>query len=412
MPGPLPRPGAAPSGPALAQRLQGIAESATLRLNAKAMAMKAQGIDVINLTAGEPDFNAPEAAKEAVIEAVRRDRSKYTPAPGIPELREAIARKTLLQQPSLAARQPWTAENVIVTNGGKHALFNAFMALLDPGDELLIPSPYWLSYPEMAKIAGAVPKFIEAPLSQGFKITPEQLRSALGPRAKALVLNSPCNPTGAVYSKREYRALADVLLTTPGAEGLWVVSDEIYDRITFGTTPFCSFLEAAPELRERVITVNGMSKSAAMTGWRVGWSVAPAAATRAMLTLQGQCTSNINSLAQYAALAALPLPESDFAAQVESFRRRRDLCLDILGRTGKIDWCTPEGAFYLFVGVARCLRPGESSFALAERLLQEAKVAVVPGTPFGGPGYLRLSYSIEEKALREGCERIVRYLES
>ncbi|MCM2279529.1 MAG: pyridoxal phosphate-dependent aminotransferase [Oligoflexia bacterium] len=400
----------------LSRRLEGVSESATLRLNAAVQAMKAQGIDVINLTAGEPDFNVPEAAKKATIEAVQANRSKYTAAPGIPELRQAIAEKTNRQQPTLSAKTPWKATDVVVTNGGKQALFNAFMAILNPGDEVLIPSPYWLSYPEMVKIAGGIPKFVTAPLSQGFKIRPEQLRGALqGSRVKMLVLNSPSNPTGALYTRAEFQELARVLCS-PEGQGVWVLSDEIYDRILLGKTPFCSFLEAAagvdPGFRERVITVNGMSKSASMTGWRIGWSVAQSALTQAMITLQGQCTSNINSLAQYASVAALGLPESEFTAQVESFRRRRDLCLDILRKTGKIDLFTPEGAFYLFVGVSRCLRPGEDSYAFAERLLEGSRVATVPGAPFGEPEYVRLSFSIEENALREGCERIVRFLES
>lgn len=396
----------------LSSRLDGVSESATLRLNAAVQAMKAKGVDVINLTAGEPDFNVPDAAKEAVIEAVKANCSKYTPAPGIPELREAIARKTNSQQPSLARfGGPWKGSDVIVTNGGKHALFNSFMALLDSGDEVLIPSPYWLSYPEMVKIAGGIPKFISTTPAQGFKITPAQLRSALSARVRMLVLNSPGNPTGAMYSKEEYRALGEVLLNTPGAEGIWVISDEIYDRIVFGKTPFCSFLEAVPELRERTITVNGMSKSAAMTGWRIGWTVAPVFVTQAMITLQGQCTSNVNSLAQYASLAALGLPESQFSSQVESFRKRRDLCLEILGKSGKIDLVAPDGAFYVFMGIGKALKKGqEDSMGFAERLLESSKVAVVPGTPFGEPEFVRISIATEERALKEGCMRIVEFM--
>jgi aspartate aminotransferase len=225
-----------------------------------------------------------------------------------------------------------------------------------------------------------------------------------------LVLNSPSNPTGAMYSRAEYAALGDVLLTAPGGEGVWVISDEIYDRIILGKVPFCSFLEACPKLRERSITVNGMSKSCAMTGWRIGWSVAPASVTQGMITLQGQCTSGINSLAQWASVAALKLPESDFAAQTESYRRRRDLTLEILGKAGKIKVFAPEGAFYVFAGMGAVLRSGEDSFAFAERLLAEAKVAVVPGTPFGEPEFVRLSFATDERSLKEGCQRIVDYV--
>lgn len=393
----------------LSKRLDGIAESVTLKLNAAVQAMKAQGIDVVNLTAGEPDFNVPDAAKKAAIGAIESNKSKYTAVPGIPELRQAIAEKTNRQQPEVASQPQgaWKPENVVVTNGGKQSLFNIFMAMLDPGHEVLIPSPYWLSYPEMVRIAGATPRFIEAPISQNFKITPEQLRSALresGARARILIINSPSNPTGAVYSRAELRALGEVLRSTPEAKDLWVVSDEIYDRILFTDEPFVSFLSAVPEWAHQTVTVNGMSKSAAMTGWRVGWTVAPKALTQALITLQGQCTSNINAPAQWASVAALKLPESDFAGQVQSFRARRDLCLDILKKAGKIEVFAPGGAFYLFVGV------GEESVSFAERLLEKAKVAVVPGTPFGAPSFIRLSYATDERSLKEGCERIVKFL--
>lgn len=398
--------------PKLAKRLEGVSESATLKLNAAVQAMKAQGIDVVNLTAGEPDFNVPEAAKKAVIDALSANRSKYTPAAGIPELRAAVADKTNAQQPEVARVAAWKGADVIITNGGKQALFNAFLALLNPGDEVLIPSPYWLSYPEMVKLAGGIPKFIAAPFSQGFKIHPAQLKAALTPKVKMIVFNSPSNPTGATYTREEYAALGRVLTENPGAENIWIMSDEIYDRILLGDRPFCSFLSACPELRERTITVNGMSKSAAMTGWRVGWTVAPSAVTQGMITLQGQSTSNVNALAQWASLAALKLPESDFASQVASYRKRRDLCLETLRKSGKIKLFAPEGAFYVFLGIGSCLQPGEDSFGFAERLLEKAKVAVVPGTPFGEPEFVRISFATDERSLEEGCRRLVQFVES
>lgn len=394
----------------LSKRLDGVSESATLKLNATVQAMKAQGVNVVNLTAGEPDFFVPQAAKDAVEEAMKSNQSKYTPVAGIPELRAAVAAKTNAQQAEVSKTDPWKASNVVVSNGGKQALFNTFLALLDAGDEVLIPSPYWLSYPEMVKIAGGIPKFIHAPFSQGFKIRPEQLKAALGPKVKMIVLNSPSNPTGAMYSKEEYAALAEVLLNTPGAEKIWVISDEIYDRIMLGDVPFCSFLNAAPELKNRTVTVNGMSKSAAMTGWRIGWSVAPEIVTQAIATLQGQSTSGINSLAQWASLAALKLPESDFADQVLHYKKRRDLVLEILKKASKMEVIPPGGAFYVFVGIGQYLRAGEDSIAFAQRLLEEAKVATVPGTPFGEPEFLRLSFASDEKSLQEGCTRIVNYL--
>jgi aspartate aminotransferase len=397
----------------LSRRLDGVSESATLKLNSTVQAMKAQGVDVVNFSAGEPDFWVPDAAKEAVTEALRLNRSKYTPVPGIPELRKAVAEKTNFQQPQMVSRRGgWKPENVVVSNGGKQALFNTFMALLDPGDEVLIATPYWLSYPEMVKLCGAIPKFISAPFSQKFKIQPQQLKSALGPKVKMLILNSPSNPTGAMYTREEFRELADVLVSSPEAENIFIVSDEIYDRIVLGEVPFASFLDVAPELKDRTITVNGMSKSASMTGWRIGWSVASETITQGIVTLQGQSTSGINALAQWATLAALKLPEASFSSQIESFKRRRDLLVEILRKGRRIELHTPDGAFYAFAGIGKYLRPGEDSIAFAQRLLEEAKVAVVPGTPFGEPEFIRFSFATDEKTLVEGCNRFIKYLDS
>jgi aspartate aminotransferase len=396
----------------LSRRLEGVSESATLKLNATVQQMKAQGVDVVNLTAGEPDFWVPEAAKKSVIDAVHGNQSKYTPVGGLPALREAIARKTNEQQKSLSSGRPWQSSHVVVTNGGKQALFNSLMAILNSGDEVLIPSPYWLSYPEMVKLAGGIPKFIPTSVDQNFKITPEQLTHAVGPNVKVLILNSPSNPTGALYSKEEYQALGTVLSQSPFGKNVWILSDEIYDRIVLGSIPFCSFLEANPGLADQTITINGVSKSAAMTGWRLGWSVACEKVTQAMLTLQGQSTSGVNALAQWAAIAALKLPESDFTSQVESFRKRRDLLLENLRKARKIELYTPDGAFYVFVGIEKYLRAGEDSLGFAQRVLEEARIAVVPGTPFGDPECIRLSFATDEKSILEGCQRLVNYLDS
>jgi aspartate aminotransferase len=373
-------------------------------------ALKAQGVNVINLTAGEPDFAVNELAKQAVMDAVHTNKSKYTPVPGIPELRTLVAQKTNGQQPSIAKSHPWKAANVVVANGGKQAIFNTLFALLDSGEEVLIPAPYWLSYPDMTKLVGGVPRFIHAGFESGFKITPNQLKQALqesGSKARVLVLNSPSNPTGAMYSKKEFAALGKVILETPTAKDLWVISDEIYDQITFGEVEFCSFLESTPELRDRVVTVNGMSKSAAMTGWRIGWTVAHEELTSALITLQGQSTSGINSLAQWASVAALKASSAEQELHARIYRRRRDLALEILKKTGKLKVRAPEGAFYFFVGLEGMK---EDSIAFSERLLNEAKVAVVPGTPFGAPDYIRLSFATDDDTLREGCERIVKFI--
>jgi len=395
----------------IARRLNGVSESATLKLNAMVQALKAKGVDVVNLTAGEPDSNVPEEAKRAVIDALNANKSKYTPAAGIPELREAVAQKTNAQQPSVSAKLPWKGSDVVVTNGGKQALFNAFLALLDPGDEVLIPSPYWLSYPEMVKLAEGTPRILKTSFADGFKLTPAELARAVTAKTKALVLNSPSNPTGVMYTREEFRKLGEVLLR-PECRRIWVLSDEIYDKIVFEKVEFASFLDCAPELRDRSVTVNGMSKSAAMTGWRIGWAVAPPSLAPSLITLQGQSTSNINALAQWASLAALKLPESHFGEQARSYLRRRNLALEILRKARKIEVLTPDGAFYIFLGVGQHLKPGEDSMGFAERLLDQAKVAVVPGTPFGEPGFVRLSFALDDRSLQEGCERIVKFLES
>ncbi len=396
-----------------AARLDGVTESATLKLNALVNQLKAQGRDIINLTAGEPDFNVPDAAKAAVEEGLKKNLSKYTPGPGILALRERIARKTNLQQPSVVSRQgAWTAAHVVVSNGGKQAIFNSLMAALNPGQEVIVPSPFWLSYPDMAKLCGGVPKILRSTFEQGWKVLPSQLKAAINSRSRILFINSPSNPTGAMYSRDELRALGEVIADHPNGKNLLVISDEIYDRIILDRVEFCSFAEACPELAPRVITVNGLSKSAAMTGWRVGWSVASAEITASIGTIQGQTTSGINSLAQAAAVAALDLPESAFAEQVSMYRRRRDVALEILHKAGRIKFMTPQGAFYAFLGVEGYLQPGEDSSVFCERMLEKAGVALVPGGPFGEPGAVRLSFATDEKSLAVGCQRIVDHLKS
>jgi aspartate aminotransferase len=393
------------------RRLRNVTESATLRLNAKVNQLRSQGRDIVNLTTGEPDFDVPSAAKAAVEEGLRKNLSKYTPVAGIAELRERIAVRTNRQQPAVvAARGEWKASHVVVTNGGKQAIFNALLATVDPGDEVLIPAPFWVSYPDMAKICEGVPRILSATLESGWKITPEQLRAALGPKSRVLFLNSPSNPTGAMYSREELRALGQVIRSHPEASRLIVISDEIYDRIVLDRVAFCSFAEACPELVDRIVTVNGLSKSAAMTGWRVGWSVAVPAITEALAMLQGQSTSGINSLAQAAAVAALGLPESDFEGQVSMYRHRRDVALEILHKAGRIKMMSPQGAFYVLLGVEGYFKPGEDATAFCERVLEEAGVALVPGDPFGMPGTVRLSFATDETSLASGCRRFVDYL--
>ena len=399
-----------------ARRMDGVSESATLRLNALVQKLRAQGEDIVNLTTGEPDFAVPQAAKEAAIDAILKDRSKYTPAAGIPELREKIAARTNAQQPGLAKSRPWKSSDITVTNGAKQAIFNALLALVDDDDSVLIPAPYWLSYPEMAKLAGGRPRILETRFDEGFVLKADVLREGLrnaaasGSRPRILFLNSPSNPTGGMMAREDFAKLGEVIRSEPAARDLWVISDEIYDRVSYDRVPFVSFLEACPELRDQVITVNGLSKAAAMTGWRVGWSVAPESVQPALVTLQGQSTSGINSVAQWASLAALDLPEAAFADQIRQYRERRDLVLEILRQSVKLKVFPPLGAFYAWVDISGARADGEDSFQFAERLLKDGKVAVVPGTPFGGPDAFRISFATDLSTLRKACERIVKFV--
>lgn len=389
------------------ERMKGVSESATLKLNALANQLRAQGVDIVNLTAGEPDFAPSEEAKSAIVESVKLNRSKYTPTAGIPELRELIAKKTNIQQPSVASQKAWTSKEVVVSNGGKQAIFDTLMVTLNPGDEVIIPAPYWLSYPEMVKLCGGTPMILETREEDGFRMRPEALTSAITAKTKAILINSPSNPTGVGYSREQLAALGAALADHPSKAQPIVISDEIYDVITYSGYKFCSFLEACPQLRDRVVTVNGLSKSGAMTGWRVGWTLAQPAITELLQTLQGQSTSGINSLAQYAAVAALQVGPEWFEAHRKSLEARRNTALELLRSNSKIRVIAPDGAFYLFVNVSSALKAGEDSMKFAEHALEQAKVVVVPGTPFGAPEWVRISFALDEKQLRLGIERLL-----
>ncbi len=389
----------------LSNRVKNLQESATLKINATVNRMKQEGQSVYNLTAGEPDFPPPEAAKKAVIEAVEKNLSKYTPTPGLLELRDWIAKKTNEVQPALS-HQPWKASNVIVTNGGKQAIFDCVLALIDRGDEVIIPAPFWLSYPEMVKAAEGTVKVIETSFELSYKMTAKQLEQAINPQTKLVILNSPSNPTGALYTEQEQKELGDVLARFPK---VWVLSDEIYDRIDFEPGTWKSFLQVNPGLRERTITVNGLSKSGSMTGWRIGWSVTPDSLTPALIALQGHSTSGICSLAQAAAIATLKLPEGWFEHQRRQYLHRRDLTLEILRKSTKMKVLVAQGAFYLFIDVKAALREKENADGFAERVLRDIQVAVVSGVDFGAPTSVRISFATDEATLREACSRLVSY---
>ena len=387
----------------LASRIRQIPPSATLALNAKANQLKAQGVDIVNFGVGEPDFETPENIREAGIRAIREGFTRYTPVGGIPELKAAIAHK--FQEDYGLSYKP---SEIIVSCGGKHALYNLFQVLFNPGDEVLIPAPYWVSYVPMAMLAEAVPMVVPTREENGFKLTPAELREHLTPRSKALILNSPSNPTGSLYSRAELEALAPEVLE----HGLYVISDDIYDKIRFDGAPFINLAMLGPELKDRTFVVNGLSKTYAMTGWRIGYLAGPEAAVQAAVNLQSQSTSNPTSIAQKAGVEALNGPQEAVAAMVGEFAWRRD---DIYQRVMAIHGVTttkPAGAFYIFPNFSfyyEGLKParGQShSQALADYLLEEAKVAAVPGVEFGEDKCLRFSYATSRERIATGLARI------
>ena len=389
-------------------RIGSIAESATLAVDARAKALKAAGRPVIGFGAGEPDFPTPDYVVEAAVAACRDAVwHRYTPAGGLPQLKEAIAAKTLRDSGYAV-----TAGQVVVTNGGKQALYNAFAALLDPGDEALLPAPYWTTYPESIRLAGGVPVEILTDETSGYRVTLEQLDAAVTARTKLLVFVSPSNPTGAVYSPAEVEAIGRWALD----KGIWVVTDEIYEHLVYGEAKFASMPTLVPEIADRCVVVNGVAKTYAMTGWRVGWLIGPADVVKATTNLQSHATSNVANVSQVAALAAV---SGDLAAVAEmraAFDRRRKRITEILDAVDGVTCPLPEGAFYVYPSVRGVIgrtirgRVADSSAELASIILDEAEVAVVPGEAFGTPGYLRLSYALGDDDLVEGATRIATLL--
>ena len=389
-------------------RIGSIAESATLAVDAKAKALKAAGRPVIGFGAGEPDFPTPDYIVEAAVAACRTQAwHRYTPAGGLPELKEAIAANTLRDSGYAV-----TAGQVVVTNGGKQALYNTFAALLDPGDEALLPAPYWTTYPESIRLAGGVPVEIHTDETTGYRVSLEQLEAAVTPRTKLLVFVSPSNPTGAVYSPAEIEAIGRWAVD----KGIWVVTDEIYEHLVYGDAQFASMPALVPELADRCVVVNGVAKTYAMTGWRVGWLIGPADVAKAATNLQSHATSNVANVSQVAALAAV---SGDLAAVAEmraAFDRRRHTITGILDAIDGVACPLPEGAFYVYPSVKGVLgreirgQVPTTSAELAALILDEAEVAVVPGEAFGTPGYLRLSYALGDDDLVEGATRIANLL--
>ncbi|MBI3271654.1 MAG: pyridoxal phosphate-dependent aminotransferase [Planctomycetes bacterium] len=393
----------------LSRRVGSIVESATLNVAERAGALKARGIDVATLVAGQPDFDTPDEIKAAAVEAIRQGFTKYTASSGIPELRAAIAEKFRKDNGLVVS-----PEDVLVSCGAKHSLFNFFAATCEEGDEVLIPAPYWVSYPEQVKAAGAVPVVVPTREEEGWKLRPEALTAALGPRTRAVVLNSPNNPTGAVYSAEELAALARALR---GHDAL-VLSDEIYEKLIYGGARHHSIAALEPALAGRTVTVNGMSKAYAMTGWRIGYAAGPREVIEAMARLQSQTTSNPVSIAQKAALAALTRPTPDLARMVAEFDRRRLTMVERLRRIPELPLAVPQGAFYVFprlsAYVGRRLNgsPLANVSALADALLEVGHVATVPGEPFGAPHHIRISYAVAPEVIDRGLDRLERFLAS
>jgi len=397
--------------PRISRRIGAIAESATLKVDSKAKALQAQGRPVISYAAGEPDFATPAFIVEAASAAVLDPKNyRYTPAVGLPELREAIAAKTL-RDSGLSV----TAAQVVVTNGGKQAVYQAFATIVDPGDEVLLPAPYWTTYPEAIQLAGGVPVEVFAGSDQDYLVTVEQLEAARTERTKVLLFVSPSNPTGAVYSPEATKAIGEWALE----HGIWVISDEIYQNLTYSSDPAVapralSIVEAVPELADTTILVNGVAKTYAMTGWRVGWMVGPVDAMKAAGNLQSHLSSNVSNISQRAALAALTGPQDEVETMRQAFDRRRTLIVAELNKIDGVVCPTPEGAFYVYPDVTGLLNrewggvTPTTSLELADLILEQAEVAVVPGEAFGPSGYLRLSYALGDAPLLEGVQRLQR----
>ena len=392
----------------IADRLSRISPSQTIAISSKARAMKAAGRDVISLSAGEPDFDTPDNIKRAAIEAIEQGETKYTDVAGTLSLRRAIAAK--FQRDSGITYAP---EEIIVSTGGKQVIYNAMVATLNPGDEAIIPSPCWVSYPDIVALAEGTPVIVPCGQNNGFKLRAEDLEAAITPRTKWFFLNSPCNPTGAAYSAQELRPICDVLLRHPD---VWVFTDDIYEKLTYDGFRPATVVEVEPRLRERTVTMNGCSKAYAMTGWRIGYAGAPVALIRAMDKLQSQSTSNTSSVSQAAAVEALNGPQDTIGAMCEVYRARRDLVVDALNAVPGLSCHRAEGAFYVFPGMHGCIGKttkggvriaDDEAFALA--LLDEQGVATVHGSAFMYPGHFRVSYATDTESLRQACGRIAAF---
>lgn len=392
----------------ISQSLGRVKPSPTIAVSMKASELKAAGKDVIGLGAGEPDFDTPDNIKQAAIDAINRGETKYTAVDGIPELKQAICRKFAREN-----GLDYKPSEIIVGTGGKQVLFNAFIATLDPGDEVVIPTPYWVSYPDMVLLGGGEPVFAETRIEDGFKLTAETLEAAITPKTKWFIFNSPSNPSGAAYSHDELKKLTDVLLAHPQ---VWILTDDMYEHLVYDEFTFATPAQVEPKLRERTLTTNGVSKAYAMTGWRIGYAGGPEEIIAAMRKVQSQSTSNTSSVSQWAAVEALDGPQDFLAERAAVFKDRRDLVVSMLNQANGLDCLTPEGAFYVYPSCAGCIgkttekgKTIENDEDFVTALLEEEGVAVVHGAAFGLSPFFRVSYATSTEALEEACTRIQRF---
>jgi aspartate aminotransferase len=392
----------------LAESLNRIQPSPTIAVTTKARELKAAGRDVIGLGAGEPDFDTPDNIKEAAIAAIKRGETKYTAVEGIPELRDAIARKFKREN-----NLDYKPSQTFVSPGGKSIIYNALLATLNPGDEVIVPAPYWVSYPDIVLLGGAKPVIVECSLEEGFRLTPEALEKAITPKTKWLIFNQPSNPTGACYTREQLKALTDVLMKHPQ---VWVLTDDMYEHLVYGGFKFCTVAEVEPGLYERTLTMNGVSKAYAMTGWRIGYCAGPELLIKAMAKLQSQSATNASSISQWASVEALNGTQDFIPGFQKLFEGRRDLVVSMLNQASGIECPKPEGAFYVYPTIRKLIgKKTEKGKVIATdedfvgELLEAEGVAVVHGAAFGLSPFFRISYATSNKALEEACKRIQRF---
>lgn len=375
------------------RRIEQVAGSTTLAITARAKALKAEGKDVVNFAGGEPDFDTPESIKQAAIKAMAAGQTKYTPSTGLLELREAISRKFKTDN-----QLDYKPSQIAVSCGAKHSIFNAVQVLVDEGDEVIIPAPYWVSYPEMVKVAGGDIKVVETTMKTSFKLTPELLLKAITPKSKMLILSTPSNPTGMLYSRAELEPIAEICVK----HNICVISDEIYEKLVFVDEPFTSIAALNDKIYQQTITVNGVSKAYAMTGWRIGYAAGPQVIMDHIKNLQDHSTSNPTSISQYASLQALNEPESLVQGMCRIFKERLELITSLFDGIPQIPYIRPQGAFYLFCDFSKL----GNSEDVAKRILNDVNVAMIPGDGFGAPGYMRLSFATSNERIQEGVKRI------